>query len=81
MIPELLAICAAMLLGVQTIFNRKGLLTLTVASGLMINLFVSTIALVIYIHFSIISGFEFWSYHVFCFGRGNWIISWCDINI
>jgi len=45
MIPELLAICAAILWGGQIILSRKGLLTLTVTSGLMINLFVTTITL------------------------------------
>lgn len=45
MIPELLAVCAAILWGMQIILSRKGLLSLTVTSGLMINLFVSTITL------------------------------------
>ena len=45
MIPELLAISAAMFWGAQSVFIRKGLLTLTVTSGLMIHLFVATIIL------------------------------------
>ena len=45
MIPELLAIFAAILWGVQITLSRKGLLTLPVTSGLLINLVVGTIVL------------------------------------
>ena len=45
MTPELIAICAAVCWGVESVLVRKGLLTLTITSGLMINWFVSTIIL------------------------------------
>ncbi len=45
MIPELLAIGSAILLAIQITVSRKGLLTLTVTSGLMINLSVATVTL------------------------------------
>ncbi len=45
MIPELLAISSAILLAMERIFTKKGLLTSSVTSGLMINLSVASVTL------------------------------------
>ena len=45
MIPELLAFSSAIFWAIQITFSRKGLLTLTVTSGLMVNLIVVTVTL------------------------------------
>lgn len=51
LIPELFAILAAITWGMQTVFIKKGLLTLTPTSGLVINLFVSSITLWLFTSF------------------------------